>query len=159
MSGMYLEVRGPSTEPTKIPTSSAPIRGQKMGVLETNMKVKMEVIMLMSTARAEVPATRYMGRPATLVRKGTSRKPPPTPRKEAIPAMKKPPMRGMIGLKENSTPKKVNTHLLGAKEITFTPMAEVSTLEPLLMEASNALAASLAFFLDSCPLGVVSQNR
>ena len=36
-----------------------------------NIKVKIEVIMLINTARAEVPATTYMGRPATLVKKGT----------------------------------------------------------------------------------------
>ncbi len=78
MSGMYLDVLGPTMEPTTTPTSSRPIRVQSMGV-PPPMNEEMEVIMLTSTARAEVPAARYMGSPATLVRNGTRMKPPPTP--------------------------------------------------------------------------------
>ena len=54
------------------------------------MKVVMEVTMPTSTAKAEVPAARYMGSWLMPVRMGTSRKPPPTPRKEAAEATRKP---------------------------------------------------------------------
>src|SRR3974390_954995 len=104
MSGMYLEVIGPTIEPIKMPTSSIPMNSRSMGVPLTNMYVNIEVIMLTNTANADVPATTYIGRPATDVRKGTYRKPPPTPMNAEIAAMTNPPIRGQTGLNENSTP-------------------------------------------------------
>ncbi len=70
----------------------------------TNMNVKMEVTMLTNTAIAEVPATMYIGSPATEVRNGTYRNPPPTPMNAEMAAMAKPPSKGQMGAKENSTP-------------------------------------------------------
>jgi hypothetical protein len=68
------------------------------------MKVKIDVIMLTSTARADVPATTYIGNPAMDVRNGTYRNPPPTPMNAEIAAMTNPPRIGQMGEKENSTP-------------------------------------------------------
>ena len=145
----------------KMPTSSVPIMVQSSGV-PLLTRVAMEVTMEMSTASAEVPAARYMGSCEMLVRKGTSRKPPPTPRNAAMAEMTMPPTMGRMGLNENSTPEKVNTHLVRLVEMTCTPMAFSSTCSPLLIfftASSKALAASLAFFLEAWPAGEVSQNR
>ncbi len=56
----------------------------------TNMYVNIDVIMLIKTAKAEVPATMYMGRPAIEVKNGTYRNPPPTPMNAEMAAMTKP---------------------------------------------------------------------
>ena len=101
---MYLDVYGPKIEPMKMPTSSTPMKRKSMGVPLMNMKVKIEVIMLTNTAMAEVPATMYIGNPATDVRNGTYRNPPPTPMNAEIAAMTNPPRIGQMGENENSTP-------------------------------------------------------
>jgi hypothetical protein len=49
-----------------------------------------------------------MGNPTTLVRNGTYRNPPPTPRNEATQEMTNPPIKAHIGLKVNVWPKKEN---------------------------------------------------
>ena len=63
------------------------------------MKLKIPKIIPMSTDKAEVPATTNMGSPTTLVRNGTYRKPPPTPIKEAMAEITKPPTKAQSGLK------------------------------------------------------------
>ena len=104
ISGIYFDVRGPTIDPTNMPKSSTPIRGQYTTTPLSTINENILTAIPTSTVSAEVPATRNMGSPAILVRKGTNRNPPPIPRKDASAAIKKPPTRGMAGLKLNSTP-------------------------------------------------------
>ena len=159
LSEKYLDVYGPTVEPMAMPTICVPMSTQSMGV-PLVMRVMMLVIMLTRTARAEVPAARYMGSWVMLVRKGTSRKPPPTPRKAATAEMATPPAMGSSGLKLNSTPQKVKSTLPMLMPRILTPVgAGPPPVFWALTASSKALAACFCFCLLAWPEGEVSQNR
>ncbi len=105
--------------------------------------------MLINTARADVPAATNMGRPTTLVRNGTYRKPPPTPKKDEMALMKKPPTKAQIGLKVKVCPKK---EISACPRLNWVVLAPDWVMSPFsLMVASNALAAALEAFFFGLP--------
>ena len=139
--------------PMKMPNISTPTRDQLMNVPFITTYEKILMVILSITASADVPATRNMGSPTTLVMNGTYRNPPPIPRNDEIAAIKNPPTNGRMGLKLNSVPKNVKLIFLKLSLVTRTRCSCSDTFS--LMAFWKDCDASFDFLCPDCPRLVV----